>query len=134
MSELDKEFEKDSGELIAAIESIFDDPDMYIEDRVKVIDEATKKFRDKWGDYTTAEDRASLHKMIGNTEPIVLTKEGPVYFQLSKDRKRVEYGCVCNTGLIVMGSVDYDFSRPAEWNAQEVVNAIIEKFGAVDEG
>lgn len=71
-------------------------------------------------------------------EPVLETENGVIYLQPSADGKYIEYGTVTNTGLIVQGSVEYDFDMSFYWNLEAVADQIYEENGypkeELDEG
>ena len=62
-------------------------------------------------------------------EPVIETEQGVIYLQPSEDGKFIQYGTVTNTGMLVDGEVEYDFDFSLDWNIQNVVDEIFEKYG-----
>lgn len=58
-------------------------------------------------------------------EPVIETEKGNVYYlQPSEDGKRIEYGSATNCGLLVSGSLEYDFDLDFYSNLESVVEKI----------
>ena len=62
-------------------------------------------------------------------EPVIETEQGVIYLQPSEDGKFIQYGTVTNTGMLIDGEVEYDFDFSLDWNIQNVVDEIFEKYG-----
>ena len=70
---------------------------------------------------------------VGGREPCVETKEGVIYIEYDPSRNVLKYGTATNTGLLEDGNVEYDKDMTMQWNMQNVIDEIFDKFGEYDE-
>ena len=72
-------------------------------------------------------------KYLGNAMPVVETKEGEIYFEYDPKRNVLAYGGASNTGLLEMGSMEYDKNTTVQENLIRLSEEIYEKYGYPDE-
>lgn len=70
------------------------------------------------------EDLKTIWKEQMKRDPIIDTPDGPVYLQPSEDGKSIEFGTMTNNGMIVDGSVEYDFDYSLDTNLDTVYDEI----------
>ncbi|MBP5753352.1 MAG: hypothetical protein J6W60_10940, partial [Treponema sp.] len=76
---------------------------------------------------------AQYRKFLGNAMPVVETKEGEIYFEYDPKRNVLAYGGASNTGLLEMGSMEYDKNTTVQENLIRLSEEIYEKYGYPDE-
>lgn len=76
---------------------------------------------------------AQYREFLGNAMPVVETKEGEIYFEYDPKRNVLAYGGASNTGLLEIGSMEYDKNTTVQENLIRLSEEIYEKYGYPDE-
>lgn len=116
-------------ELIKEVEAVFESKTMMGEERVDRIEELTREFREEWGWVTSSALTINWDLLVNGREPCFEFGDGPIYFQLGKDGGTIEYGTVCNTGLLVDGIYEFDFNETYLCNLERLQEVLEEKYG-----
>ena len=123
------EYDKAVKELIKEVEAVYESKTMTGEVRVDCINELIGNFRDELSGFSSADLTIDWNKLIGGAEPCFEFGDGPVYLQLGKDGGTIEYGTVCNTGMLVDGVYEFDFDETYQYNLQQLQEVLEEKYG-----
>lgn len=122
------EYDKAVKELIKEVEAVFESKTMMGEERVDRINELTGNFREEWSGFSSADLAIDWNKLIGGAASCFEFGDGPVYLQLGKDGGTIEYGTVCNTGMLVDGVYEFDFDETYQYNLQQLQEVLEEKY------
>lgn len=123
------EYDQAVKELIKEVEAVFESKTMMGEERVDRINELTGNFREKWSGFSSADLKIDWGWLMADTEPCFEFRDGLIYLQLGKDGGTIEYGTVCNTGMLVDGVYEFDFDEPYQYNLQKLQEVLEEKYG-----
>ena len=123
------EYDKAVKELIKEVEAVYESKTMTGEVRVDCINELIGDFHAEWSGFSSADLIVDWSKVIGGAEPCFEFGDGPVYLQLGKDGGTIEYGTVCNTGMLVDGVYEFDFDETYQYNLQQLQEVLEEKYG-----
>lgn len=123
------EHDKAVKELIKEVEAVFESKTMMGEERVDRINELTGNFRERWSRFSSADLTIDWNKLVGGAWPCFEFEDGLVYLQLGKDGGTIEYGTVCNTGMLVDGVYEFDFDETYQYNLQQLQEVLEEKYG-----